>query len=46
VWPEDTRLVLNQLNTDLKIPKKIMIGKVPQEAQVEIKLAVDVKKSS
>jgi len=38
--------VLNEVNTDLKIPKKIAIGEVPQGAQVEIKLAVDVKKSS
>ena len=28
-WPDDTRLVLNEVNTDLKFPKKIVIGSVP-----------------
>jgi len=31
-WPDDTRMVLNENKTDLKMAKSIFIGAVPTEA--------------
>ena len=31
-WPDDTRMVLNEVTSDLKIAKSIFIGQVPKEA--------------
>ena len=45
-WPDDTRMVLNENMTDVKIAKKIFIGQVPKDAQVEIKIAIDASKSA
>ena len=44
-WPEDTHMLLDELNSDLKVPKVIFIGYVPINQQVEVEIFIKSLKS-